>query len=160
MNLTVARRKPRSLFGREVAYTASLPTLIGGFVGFLPQQFNLSYGLVHGLDSRINRGCILCRKLVLARLTSAQSFGTTRKLRFASGYAPLVPVASAPETGRDAAYSSLRRKKIHTLSPEARSVKPRRDGTSVACGAILGATLLEVRSKHDSVVCLDPTSTP
>ena len=111
----------RAVNGWEVAYTASRPSLVGGNDA-LPQQF-ISCKLVHGLDSRTNRG--VCRKLAMARLMGARRHNAADVCAFERRTCRQVvciqePGASILETSQSAAYSSFHRKKTYKESGERR----------------------------------------
>jgi hypothetical protein len=98
---------------------------------------------------------VIRRKLVWACLMGAlRSRQTVRPGLECHAYA----AQSILETGRSAAYSSLRRKKSHTESGERirklSTIRCERAG--VSSGAISGWNLACVELKHDSVTCLEP----
>src|SRR6267142_2887495 len=134
-----------------------------------------SYKLVHGLDSRANRGCNTCRELVFCCLMGARGerrVGSSPIVRermwggftgplclprmqftycaYSSiGRAALPHSASILETAEGATYSFLRRKKSHNESGDWRVHAPRPACAVVASGAIFVWNLACVESKHD-----------
>jgi hypothetical protein len=127
MKCELARRQSvlslRSVLGRGVAYTTSLPTLVGGCI-VLPQNFISSCKQVHGLDSCPNRGCGSCRESVSA----------------------IVPTRL-----QSATYSYFRRKTSQTLSGGIR-LRLACERASLARGTISICILACSGSKHDSVM--------
>jgi hypothetical protein len=161
-SLTAARRKPRSLFGwGGPTLSPSIPCRRVSH----PQKQNIPNDKqVHGLDSCLNRGCS----------TSAFFEGachrTGEKRPYALESAYWLPASilesgclfATPDlTGRaQVRYSSLRRKKSHSLSGDsdlhARSESEQLRQAKPSCLAGISPS---TESKHDPVTCLESTAT-
>lgn len=100
----------------------------------------------------------VCRELVFCCLTSA----SRRSAMQGDGSGPSQPAGqlrSTLETAEDATYSSLRRKKSHSL-PGDMLLRPEHEWTTLASGAIskqralpISWNLARPESKHDFVTC-------